>query len=416
MSEQTPPDCPGCQERDRHIARLRHEVADLRQEVEQLRRPPAPPPWYYAPPAVVAPAWQPPAPARPMPLHPNFWWGLLWCAGMLLFTQVPGGLVAAFVLIAGMIASERMGGAAVPATPEGVFNTPLGQFAFAAAIVISQVLLILLSLLVLRVVAGRDWPRQVGLRRPSKSHVLLAVAGIPALMVLAAGVTHLLHDVLGLPSLFDALGSRDGMGEMEKSFSNWPLFLGPLLIGLLPGVGEELWCRAFLGRGLVGRHGYVLGVLGTSLLFGLIHIDPVQGSMAAVLGIALHYAYLTSRSLVIPMLLHFLNNSLAVALARVPEMARLGLEQGRAPWAVYATGGVLLVAVAWAFYQSRARLVPAGDGPAWQPPYPGAAWPPPGSDTRVEAPAPSLAVVGLVLLALAGFAAALAAALRVGAG
>jgi hypothetical protein len=106
------------------------------------------------------------------------------------------------------------------------------------------------------------------------------------------------------------------------------------------------------------------------------------------------------------MLLHFLNNSLAVAFTRVPEVANLGLEKGEAPPFLYYAAGLLLAAVALAFYLSRARLVPAGDEPAWRPSYPGVALPPPGSNTRVEAPAPPLASVAVVLLALGSFAAA----------
>ena len=41
--------------------------------------------------------------------------------------------------------------------------------------------------------------------------------------------------------------------------------------------------------------------------------------MAICAGIVLHYFYLTSRSLLIPMLVHFLNNSLAVVGYKLPD-------------------------------------------------------------------------------------------------
>src|SRR5207253_10760140 len=58
--------------------------------------------------------------------------------------------------------------------------------------------------------------------------------------------------------------------------------------------------------------GIIPGILLTSFFFGAIHIDPHQGAMAMLLGIFLHYVYLTTRSLWMPMLLHFLVNSFSV--------------------------------------------------------------------------------------------------------
>ena len=76
------------------------------------------------------------------------------------------------------------------------------------------------------------------------------------------------------------------MEAMVKEFRTWPWQFGVLVIGLGPGLSEELWCRGFLGRGLVEHYGVILGVLLTSFLFGLIHGDPHQGTMAMLMGAA----------------------------------------------------------------------------------------------------------------------------------
>src|SRR5207247_6579582 len=88
-----------------------------------------------------------------------------------------------------------------------------------------------------------------------------------------------------------------------------PLWFTLLVLAVGAAVNEELFCRGFLGRGLVGRYGVVLGVLITSAIFGLIHGNVPQGIWAFVLGCSLHLAYLATRSLWVPMLLHFLNNA-----------------------------------------------------------------------------------------------------------
>jgi hypothetical protein len=110
----------------------------------------------------------------------------------------------------------------------------------------------------------------------------------------------------------------------------------------------------------------------------------------------LHYVYLTTRTLLLPMLLHFLNNALAVTLIRFEPAKAFLRDPGQIPVVVYALAGLLLAAVCWALYQGRARVV--SDSPdAWRPASPGAAWPPEGSGARIERPWPS--ALSLLLVA-----------------
>jgi hypothetical protein len=197
------------------------------------------------------------------------------------------------------------------------------------------------------------------------------------------------------------------MQELMESIKRWPLPLAILVIGLGPGVGEELWCRGFLGRGLVGRYGVVTGIALTSFFFGLIHLDPAQGVMAMLMGICLHFVYLTTRSLWLSILLHFLNNSASVIALRFPQMEVLDKEPERF-WILFAGAAVLAAAIAYAFYQSRARLVSTTPGSTycWQPDYPGVEYPPPGSGTIVAHPWPSALALSGVAIGLIVFAGA----------
>jgi hypothetical protein len=178
-----------------------------------------------------------------------------------------------------------------------------------------------------------------------------------------------------------------------------------------------LWCRAFLGRGLVGRHGLVMGVILTSVLFGAIHGDPRQGTMAALMGLVLHFSYLMTRSLWVPMLLHFLNNSLSVVgdkLDKLPGFSgecfkSLDTNPESLPWPLFAASAYVLVSVGWALYASRGRLVriDGSDRAPWQPPYAGVAHPPPGSGTAVVYPWPGVLPTLAVISGVIGLACAL---------
>jgi membrane protease YdiL (CAAX protease family) len=333
-----------------------------------------------------------PLPEQPVPPHPGFWWAVLWCLGILLVTQLLPGIVGVMIVIASGKGLE----------PELLENTqalmrlPEYVRAMMWALLLSQVLSIGLAWLSIRIIVGKEWPRILALRLPSLSHVVLAVMGLPGLIVVSMGIEGLAKQ---LPSVID-------LDQVMEMFGKWPWQVGVLLIGLGPGIGEELWFRGFFGRGLVGRYGVVAGVVISSVLFGLIHVEPRQAIVAMVIGVFLHLSYLASRSLLVPMFLHMANNSLSILASRCPELSAIDVPPEQVPWYVYSAGVVLVAAVGWAFFKSRALLVDrteSGD-PAWRPAFPGVECPPRGTATRVVRPMPdgiswSLAFVGFALFA-----------------
>jgi hypothetical protein len=77
------------------------------------------------------------------------------------------------------------------------------------------------------------------------------------------------------------------------------------------------------------------------------------------------------------------------------------------PWTLYLGAGAVLVAVCLTLYQSRTRWVTTGEGPGWEPSYPGPECPPEWSNARLVTPKPSLACLALVAITLAAFVAAI---------
>jgi membrane protease YdiL (CAAX protease family) len=244
--------------------------------------------------------------------------------------------------------------------------------------------------------AGFGWTRKLAARPARTIDLLFATAALLVLVPCMLVLYQWLHRA-------NPLSGRDmpplgGMEEMGKIFGTWPLGFAVMVIGLGPGIGEELWCRGFLGRGLVGSHGAVLGVLASSFLFGLIHVDPCQGTMAMAMGIWLHFVYLCSRSLLLPMLLHFLNNSLSVTASHFSALHQLDAKPEAIPVSIYVTSLLLIAAAAYALYQSRAQLGAQTSEQilVWRPSYEGVEHPPVSSGTRVVHPLPSLAAAALV--------------------
>lgn len=386
----------------------------------------------------------------PGPPHPNIWWSLLWCFGILatLYGTVIGAMIV--LLVGGQIASRIKGGqpndggttGRVESRENGwlpkketeaqkaeearlarerIRNDLFKNLAF--PMLLGEVVTTLLAVATLRVFVGKNWMRVVGLRRPGVIHVVLVLIGLPAMLILP-NMIHELAKEIGIPSL-------ENPEEFAQMIGGWSLGFGVLVVGVGPGLSEELWCRGFLGRGLVGNYGVWIGVLFTSALFGMMHVDPAHAIATAAIGLWLHFTYLMTRSLFVPMVLHTLNNSLAVlgavvgiqleAMEKHPESAhppnvwcehvatlldtleRLAKAQ---PYLIAIGCTILLGAVAWALYSSRTRLVVSADETAvpWRPDFPGVEYPPPGSVTKIYRPWPGWLAFFLVLAGILAFA------------
>jgi membrane protease YdiL (CAAX protease family) len=425
-------------------------------------------------------------PARPPePPHPGFWWAILWCVLMYMVAQI----VPAFAVITILAVIEGVRAGSFEAAMQWLGGLNTNKSYLLPLMGTVEAMMILSGWVVIRLIVGRDWAREVAVRLPTVTHTVLSVIAWPALAITSAGAYLLVKGavpgfvelpdyvvtiaaVLGIVSLcwvlvrlttgrdwtkvlarqrpavqlvvtlvagvgvlalavqlfrffrphvvsLDFLPKELVEGAMESAvqdFRRWPPWLGVLIVGLGPGIGEELWCRAFFGRGLVGRHGVVMGVVLTSLFFGAIHVDPHQGMMAAVMGLALHFSYLTTRSLFVPILLHFLNNSLSMVGDKLSDLLgrpgekfqHIDADAEAIPWLVFLTAAGLLAAVGWALYASRGRLArtDGSDLPPWQPPFAGVAHPPPGSGTSVVYPWPGLlpclaVIAGVVALGCA---------------
>ncbi len=328
--------------------------------------------------------------------HPNFWWSLLWCIVFLLGTQIPGAIVIGVIFVALIFAS---GNAADLQTKQGVVDSWAMQIASMYGFLFTELLVIGVALGMLLVAMGKEFPRKIALRLPSVTHLVLALLIFPSLVILSEGVYVVIKMIV--PDIFGSLG----FGDMEaalKLFANWPLPVAILIIGLGPGIGEELFCRGFLGRGLVGNYGYIAGVAMTSFFFGFIHLEPRQALVAMFMGLILHFTYLTTRSLLIPMLLHFMNNSFAVIASHIAALESLD-NPGQPPILLYVSALALFAAVAWTLYRCRARLVaPPGEADFWTPGFSGVELPPSWSLTTISHPWPKWYEMGLIVLTFGG--------------
>jgi uncharacterized protein len=283
----------------------------------------------------------------------------------------------------------------------------LQQQSMAPTLIAGHIAAIALVLFFLRFLLGPDWLRRLAVRLPGLWHLLLTLLLVPALLLLANALFAVAKEYL--PSFGDLLGLKDipGMEEMVQIFGAWPWWLGVLVVGLGPAVSEELWCRGLLGLGLLGRNGVFVRLLVSSFFFGVLHVDPQQGTMAAFMGLVLYFVLVTTRSFWMPVLIHFCINSTSILAAHFDTASAIDQHPEEIPWALYYGAFFLFLAVVVSLYRTRARLVNAyGDGPLfWEPVYAGLEHPSAHSGVAVKRPRPGLIDVGLVAAGAGAFAA-----------
>jgi uncharacterized protein len=341
----------------------------------------------------------------------GFWMAVLWSVLYVIVSQIVVG-VAAFVVILLLLAVL---GGGLPEDFNGWMQGPTGRVAMLTVVSATQFGGLALSLLLLRLVCGKSWKRKIALTRlPNPTHVALVAIGFPAMIALSVAIEvpltryvpslgEILKD-LGVP--FDMKGSGEAVTEMVQ---HAPWALAIFAVAVSPGICEEVFCRGFLAQGLSGRYQTWAVVLIVSFLFGAIHLDPQQGIGAMLLGAAIHGAYLATRSLVVPMAIHFANNGLSVTHVSDSLWPVLTVWEEpfkREPLLFTLAGLVLFGAVVYALYQTRCRLAPAVEGlQGWQPDgvSDGVELPPPNSGTVVTREPLSPVSAALVATGALGF-------------
>ncbi len=89
-------------------------------------------------------------------------------------------------------------------------------------------------------------------------------------------------------------------------------FISLIIIAFLPALCEEALHRGILLSSFKHLKNPVIIIFLSSLLFGLFHLDPYRLASTAILGAALSYIAYKTDSLLLPVLFHFLNNTISV--------------------------------------------------------------------------------------------------------
>lgn len=118
---------------------------------------------------------------------------------------------------------------------------------------------------------------------------------------------------------------------------------------------EELLCRGVILESLRSRYGSVVALFGSSLFFGVLHMQPLPAVNAFLIGLILGFIYLITQSLWASILIHAVNNASAYVLMiagyaddTLPDL--VGNE--RLYWTIYLLALVVLLFSVWKIWQT----------------------------------------------------------------
>ena len=139
------------------------------------------------------------------------------------------------------------------------------------------------------------------LKIPNKWSILIA----SAVFIVVMGLwTNYFSELAGLP---------DNMKDVFEQMMNNPL--GIISIVVMAPLVEELLFRGAIQGYLMRKWNMpYLGIVISSLIFGVVHGNPAQIPFAFVVGMALGWMYYLTGSLIPGILMHFINNGSSVLL------------------------------------------------------------------------------------------------------
>lgn len=147
-----------------------------------------------------------------------------------------------------------------------------------------------------------------GIRVPKPAEAVAFVA----LGLGVTGLNYFLGDFLTklLPKSIERVGEQFDslMGDMNFVTSI-------LLIAVLPAICEELMFRGFMLTAFSEKLKPYQAIIGVGVLFALMHMSLVRFVPTFILGCYLCFVMKKTKSIFVPMLIHFLNNAIAVYLS-----------------------------------------------------------------------------------------------------
>jgi len=151
-------------------------------------------------------------------------------------------------------------------------------------------------------------------RLPKYSGTKLKVLSVILSVFLFVGLNYILASVISLTNLIQHFPSHE---IVEQFITSGGLVVRILAVGLLAPVVEELMCRGIILTRLCTWMPTWVAVLVSSALFGIIHLNLLQGIYAFIIGLLFAWLYIRYRNLWLPIIAHVAFNLAGIILYEI---------------------------------------------------------------------------------------------------
>ena len=148
--------------------------------------------------------------------------------------------------------------------------------------------------------------------------------------------------------------------ELMKQMTGGPLWSSFLVVAIFAPIFEEWLCRGMVLRGLLTKMKPGWAIVVSALFFAVIHANPWQALNAFLIGLMMGYVYYKTGSLILTMIIHFVNNGTSVILSNIDrfkdyeDLYWIEIMDKSTYTILFVVSCLILAACLWAF--SRIKL------------------------------------------------------------
>jgi uncharacterized protein len=193
--------------------------------------------------------------------------------------------------------------------------------------IIGQILFIFLPALFFSKWIYGDVSKIISIKMPNWKELALFVLGIIILTPLLQSYLYIQNSFIeqlaetsefvnSIKFLLDSLNEliEKTFGDLIRADNVPEVLLVIIAISVVPAICEEVMFRGYIQRSFGFKFKPHIAAIITAVFFALYHFNPYGLIPLAIIGFYLGFAAYTSQSLVIPIIIHFLNNFFAVML------------------------------------------------------------------------------------------------------
>ena len=265
----------------------------------------------------------------------------IWTVVVVFLVALLAGLMAGGIVPLAVVAAQSPGEFQTADTLREKLLTALNRPAVLLASGAATQIALLLTAIGASVLSPIPIVRRLRLNRSSLSPLGYIIAPIGGL-----AVSFLFGALVSLFKIPQG-GTLKVLTDSIRHLSPVELIFAILVIGVAPGFAEEFIFRGYIQTRLVKRWGRWVGIVITAVLFGIMHMDLLQGTFVVGFGLYIGYIAEKAGSIRPTMVCHAVNNSIQVLIGRFAAASDEQMRPSQA--AIYALVATAVLALCCAY-------------------------------------------------------------------